>query len=105
MSNGALEIQAGSPLERLLTTNSEIVYQVCALEIYIGRGAWVAQSVKRLTLGFGSGHDLRVRGFEPHMEFHAQRGAYFKRVKFHHIFRLVQKKILGLVVRRPEFWF
>ena len=30
------------------------------------RGTWVAQSVKRLTLGFGSGHDLMVRGFKPH---------------------------------------
>ena len=26
------------------------------------RGTWVAQSVKRLTLDFGSGHDLRVIG-------------------------------------------
>ena len=25
----------------------------------------MAQSVKRPTLGFGSGHDLTVRGFEP----------------------------------------
>ena len=31
------------------------------------RGAWVAQSVKHLTLGFGSGHDLTVCGFEPHV--------------------------------------
>ena len=30
-----------------------------------GRDAWGAQSVKRLTLGFGSGHDLTVCGFEP----------------------------------------
>ena len=29
------------------------------------RGAWVARSVKRPTLGFGSGLDLAVRGFEP----------------------------------------
>ena len=29
------------------------------------RGAWGAQSVKRLTLYFGSGHDLTVHGFEP----------------------------------------
>ena len=29
------------------------------------RGAWVAQSVKRLTLGFGPGRDLPVRGSEP----------------------------------------
>ena len=28
-------------------------------------GAWVAQSVERPTLDFGSGHDLMVRGMEP----------------------------------------
>ena len=28
-------------------------------------GAWGAQTVKRPTLGFGSGHDLTVLGFEP----------------------------------------
>ena len=28
-------------------------------------GTWVAQSVKRPTLDFSSGHDLTVRGFEP----------------------------------------
>ena len=28
-------------------------------------GAWVAQLVKRLTLGFSSGRDLLVRAFEP----------------------------------------
>ena len=31
------------------------------------RGAWVAQSVKRPTLDFGSGHDLVVHEFEPHV--------------------------------------
>ena len=31
------------------------------------RGAWVAQSVKHLILDFGSGHDLTVCGFEPHV--------------------------------------
>ena len=31
------------------------------------RGAWVAQSVKCLTLDFGSGRDLAVREFEPHV--------------------------------------
>ena len=31
------------------------------------RDAWVAQSVKHLTLGFGSGHDLMVHEFEPHI--------------------------------------
>ena len=29
------------------------------------RGTWVVQSVKRPTLGFSSGHDLRVHYFEP----------------------------------------
>ena len=29
------------------------------------RGAWVAQWVKCLTLGLGSGHDLRVVGSSP----------------------------------------
>ena len=28
-------------------------------------GAWVAQSVKNSTLGFGSGHDLTVHEIEP----------------------------------------
>ena len=31
------------------------------------RDAWVPHSVKRLTLGFGSGHDLKVCEFEPHV--------------------------------------
>ena len=30
-------------------------------------GAWVAQSVKHLTLGFSSGHDLMVHGIKPHI--------------------------------------
>ena len=30
-----------------------------------GRTAWVAQSVKRPTLDFGSGHDLTVREIQP----------------------------------------
>ena len=39
----------------------------------VWRSAWVAQLVGHLTLGFGSGHDLRV-GIEPHM------GSTFSRV-------------------------
>ena len=31
------------------------------------RDTWEAQSVKHLTLGVGSGHDLMVRGIEPHV--------------------------------------
>ena len=30
------------------------------------RGIWVAQSVKLLTLGFSSGHDLMIGGVKPH---------------------------------------
>ena len=29
------------------------------------RGTWVAQTVKHLTFDFDSGHDLKVREFEP----------------------------------------
>ena len=35
------------------------------------RGTSVAQSVKRPTLGFGSGHDLAVREFKPCIRLHA----------------------------------
>ena len=38
------------------------------------RGAWVAQSVERLTLGFGSGHDFTVCGIDPHIGLHAEHG-------------------------------
>ena len=31
------------------------------------RGAWLAQSLKQPTLDFGSGRDLTVREFEPHI--------------------------------------
>ena len=31
------------------------------------KGAWVAQSVKPMTLDFGSSHDLTVREFKPHI--------------------------------------
>ena len=35
------------------------------------RGTWVAQSVKRPTIGFSSGHDLTFLEFEPHIGLHA----------------------------------
>ena len=37
----------------------------------VSGGTWEAQGVKRLTLDFGSDHDLKVRGFEPHVRLHA----------------------------------
>ena len=40
-----------------------------------GWGTWVAGSVKRLTLGFGSGHDLTIGGFEPRVGLHADSSA------------------------------
>ena len=36
------------------------------------RGAWVAQLVEHLTLDFGSGHELTVRGIEPCIGLHAE---------------------------------
>ena len=33
-------------------------------------GAWVTQSVKCLSLGFGSGHDLWVCEFDPRVRLH-----------------------------------
>ena len=33
----------------------------------LSRGAWMAQSVKHLTLDIGSGHNLMVCGIEPHV--------------------------------------
>ena len=38
-------------------------------------GAWVAQLVKDLTLDSGSGHDLMVHDFEPHIGLYTERGA------------------------------
>ena len=38
--------------------------RIAELEV-AGRGAWVAQSVKRPTLGFRSSHNLRVYEFKP----------------------------------------
>ena len=35
------------------------------------RGTWGAQSVECLALDFGSGHDLVVRGLEPHLGLYA----------------------------------
>ena len=51
---------------------SQAIYiiSVC-FKIYINGGAWVAQSVKRPALDFGSGHDLTVRGFEPRIRLYA----------------------------------
>ena len=31
------------------------------------QGTWVVQSVKHLTFDFGSGHDVTVCGFKPHI--------------------------------------
>ena len=31
------------------------------------QGTWAAQSVKHLTIGFSSGHDLTVLEFKPHI--------------------------------------
>ena len=43
------------------------VPQNSVIEIENILGTWVAQSIKRPTLDLGSGHDLMVCGFEPHI--------------------------------------
>ena len=40
-------------------------YQFLFLTVADHRGAWVVQSVKGPTVGFGSGHDLMGREIEP----------------------------------------
>ena len=47
-----------------------ILAQTAYSKSLILRGAWEAQSVKRPTLDFGSGHDLMVCEFEPHIRLH-----------------------------------
>ena len=41
------------------------VYKVQSSKTVNGEGAWVAQSVEHLTLGFGLVHDLEVHELEP----------------------------------------
>ena len=43
----------------------------CGSEATESQGTWVAQSAEHLTLDFGSGHDLTVRGIEPHVKLYA----------------------------------
>ena len=44
------------------------MYKLCNDFFFLNQkqGSWVAQSVKRLTLGFDSGHNLMIHGFELH---------------------------------------
>ena len=56
-----LSASSGPTLSHLDGINSSVVKKGLL------RGTWVAQSVQHLTLGFGSGHDLSVCGFEPHV--------------------------------------
>ena len=44
---------------------SEKEGDLAQIERLVHRGAWVARSVKRPTLGFGSGHDVTVHEFGP----------------------------------------
>ena len=46
----------------MLISNSAVI-----LYWFKMRGACVAELVERLTLDFGSGHDLTVHGFEPRL--------------------------------------
>ena len=48
-----------------------MIYILMSFLKNVSRGAWVAQSVKYPTLGFGSGHDLTVREFQPRVGHYA----------------------------------
>ena len=60
--NGTSQVSSASSFS-LKTVMGELIQLQVKDTTY--RGAWVAQSVKRPTLDFSSGHDLTVRGFEP----------------------------------------
>ena len=45
--------------------NQTKVYGKCKLKTKTNKGAWVAESVKCVTLDFSSGHDLRVVRLSP----------------------------------------
>ena len=47
-----------------LVSKADTFHYIFCKKISI-RGAWVVQSVRRLTLDFDSGHDLTVCEFEP----------------------------------------
>ena len=46
---------------------SQILQSSMSIRKARSRGNWVAQSVDNPTVGFSSGHDLMVHGFEPHV--------------------------------------
>ena len=46
----------------------QIATQVDPIKIYQPWGAWVAHLVECLSLGFSLGHNLIVRGFDPHVQ-------------------------------------
>lgn len=47
------------------SVNAVDAAELCVVKMVHFRGAWVGQSVKRLTLGFGSGHELMVVRVSP----------------------------------------
>ena len=54
-----------SPIHSSKLYQSFFLYTMSENQKLSGRGAWMAQWVKRPTLDFGSHHDLTVREFEP----------------------------------------
>ena len=47
---------------------SEYQNKTWQIKVEVQGGVWVAQSIKYLTLDFGSGHDLTFRGVEPTLD-------------------------------------
>ena len=56
----------GNKTGQVETLNVKLMYlALTVLKITKSQGAWVAQWVEHPTLGFGSGHDLRVMRLSP----------------------------------------
>ena len=57
----------------MTTVSRAVMHRVALFENSRLRGTWVVQSVKRLTLDFGSGHGLTAREIEPRVGLCADR--------------------------------
>ena len=55
------------PLPFIIKARPCFVPHSVSIKSHIKRSAWVAESVKHLTLGFGSGHDLMAHEFKPYI--------------------------------------
>ena len=56
------------PDVKIIALECQCVIKSCLFQyVIMNGGTWVVQSIKHLTLDFGSGHDLMVHEIEPHI--------------------------------------